>query len=283
MGSEGREGSTIIARIFGRLADIFAREMRVTDIGERKMRKTAFALSLLAAMLAAMLPGRGALAQSASSPQSSTRSLLTVEGNGRAEAKPDYARLTVELLAKAPSIEGAVEASKTLVPRVDTLLQTLKSEGVETESSRFSIGESPPPHPAPNGATPPPSYTATTSYSLKLGRIDRLNAVIGALASSGLLEMRSASFHVADEHVPTDEARRDAVADAKRQAEVLAEAAGVRLDDLASISDARASPQGQVAYDLTSSVARKYLQVIPPSKLDFSASIVMSWHISPKP
>jgi uncharacterized protein len=245
------------------------------------MRKTAFALSLLAAMLAAMLPGRGALAQSASSPQSSARSLLTVEGNGQAEAKPDYARLTVELLAKAPTIEGAVEASKTLVPRVDTLLQSLKNEGVETESSRFSIGESPPPHPAPNGPTPPPSYTATTSYSLKLGRIGRLNAVIGELASSGLLEMRTASFHVADEHVPMDEARRDAVADAKRQAEVLADAAGVRLDDLASISDARASPQGQVAYDLPSA-ARKYLQIIPPAKLDYNASIVMSWHISPK-
>ena len=81
-------------------------------------------------------------------------------------------------------------------PRVDTFLQSLKSEGVETESSRFSIGESPPPHPAPNGPTPPPSYTATTSYSLKLGRIDRLNAVIGELASSGILEMRTASFRM---------------------------------------------------------------------------------------
>lgn len=247
------------------------------------MRKTTLAFSLLAATLAAMLPGRAALGQSSSTPQSPTRSFLTVEGNGQAEAKPDYARLTVELLAKAPTIEGAVEASKTLVPRVDTLLQSLKSEGVGTESSRFSIGESPSPHPAPNGPTPALSYTATTSYSLKLVRIDRLNAVIGALASSGLLEMRSASFHVANEHVPMDEARRDAIADAKRQAEVLADAAGVRLDDLASISDARASPQGQVAYDLTSSVARKYLQVVPPSKLDFTATIVMSWHISPKP
>ena len=96
--------------------------------------------------------------QSSSTPQSPTRSLLTVEGNGQAEAKPDYARLTVELLAKAPTIEGAVEASKTLVPRVDTLLQSLKSEGVETESSHFSIGETPPPHPAPNGPQTPAAF-----------------------------------------------------------------------------------------------------------------------------
>jgi len=243
------------------------------------MRKTVFALSLLAVTLALT----EASAQPSSAPQSPSRALLAVEGNGRAEAKPEFARLTVELLAKAPTIEGAVEASKTLVPRVDTLLQSLKNDGVEIESSRFSLGESPPSHPLPNGPqNPPPSFTATTTYGLKLKRLDRLNPVISAVASSGLLEVRTASFQVEDERVPMDEARRDAVADARRQAEVLADAAGVRLDDLASISDARAAPLTQVAYDLPTA-SRKYLQVIPPAKLDFSASVLMSWHILPKP
>ncbi|MBV9516540.1 MAG: SIMPL domain-containing protein [Hyphomicrobiales bacterium] len=243
------------------------------------MRKIVFAISLFAVALASS----EASAQPSSPSQPPGRALLTVEGNGRAEAKPDYARLSVELLAKAPTIEGTVEASKTLVPRVDTLLQSLKNDGVEIESSRFSLGESPPPRPVPNGSqNPPPSFTATTSYMLELKRLDRLNPVISQLASSGLLEIRTASFQVEDERVPMDEARRDAVADAKRQAEVLADAAGVKLDDLASISDARAAPLNQVAYDLPMA-ARKYLQVIPPAKLDFSASILMSWHISPKP
>jgi hypothetical protein len=250
------------------------------------MRKTTFTFASFAALLAVgfvgMLTLREALAQP-SPPPPSPRSLLTVEGSGLAEAKPDYARLMVELLAKAPTIEGAVEASKTLVPRVDTLLQSLKNEGVEAESSNFSIGETPPPDPVPNRTQrPPPSFTATTSYSLKLTRIDQLNAVIGELASSGILEIRTASFHVADEHVPMDEARRNAVADARRQAEVLADAAGVRLDDLASISDVRASARTQSEYVLAKA-ARKYLQIIPPAKLDFTASIVMSWHISPRP
>jgi len=245
------------------------------------MRKILCILSLLAAALTSA----EASAQSSSLAAPGNRALLTVEGNGRADAKPDQARLAAELVAKAPTIEGAVETSKTLVPRVDTLLRSLKDDEVEIESSRFSIGETPPPRPVPNGLqTPPPSFTATTSYTLKLKKLDRLNAVIGELASSGLLEMRSATFEVEDERVPMDDARRDAVADARRQAQVLADAAGVRLDDLASISDARAAPLGQVAFDLpAASVARKYLQIIPPAKLDFSASIVMSWHISPKP
>lgn len=250
------------------------------------MRKAGFPFSFFAPVLALglslTLPLREASAQP-SSPQPSPRSLLTVEGNGVAEAKPDYARLMVELLAKAPTIEGAVEASKTLVPRVDTLLLSLKNEGVEAESSNFSVVETAPSGPVPNGPQkPPPSFAATTSYSLKLTNIDRLNGVIGELASSGILEMRTVSFHVADEHAPTDEARRNAVADARRQAQVLADAAGVRLDDLASISDVRAAARSPSEYALAKA-ARTYLHIIPPAKLEFSASIVMSWHISPKP
>ena len=124
------------------------------------MRKIVFAISLFAVALAS---SEASAQLSPSQPPG--RALLTVEGNGRAEAKPDYARLSVELLAKAPTIEGTVEASKTLVPRVDTLLQSLKSDGVEIESSRFSLGESPPSHPLPNGPqNPPPSFTATTTF-----------------------------------------------------------------------------------------------------------------------
>jgi uncharacterized protein len=242
------------------------------------MRCTLLAFSLSAAMLCCL----DAEAQTPSPSQAPSRATLTVQGDGRSEAKPDYARLTIDLLAKAPTIEGAVEASKTLVPRVDALLQSVKSEGVQVESSRFDLSETPPPRPTSSIPPPsaPPSYTATTSYNLKIDKIDHLNSVIGKLASSGLVEMRTASFHVGDERIALDEARRDAVADARRQAELLADAAGVRLDDIASISDARAAPAGLVQYDLPT---RKYLQVIPPAKLDFTASIVMSWHISPRP
>jgi uncharacterized protein len=61
----------------------------------------------------------------------------------------------------------------------------------------------------------------------------------------------------------------------------LADAAGIRLDEIATISDAKASQRfdgGQA--DLP---ARSLMQIIPPAKLDYSASIVISWHISPKP
>jgi uncharacterized protein YggE len=248
--------------------------MRVVNSMELNMRKSVFALSLSAAMLTCV----EAKAQPVFQPQPAGRSVLTVEGNGKAKAKPEYARLMVDVPAKATTLEGAVEASKTLLPRVDALLQSLKGEGLEIESSHFELGENPRPPQTPSA----PSFTATTGYALKVDKLDHLDSIVGRIASLGSVEIRTASFHVRDERAALDEARRDAVADARHQADTIADAAGVRLDEIASISDVRASPR-LVAEAAARLSVREYAQIIPPAALDFNASIVMAWRISPKP
>ncbi|SDR63204.1 Uncharacterized conserved protein YggE, contains kinase-interacting SIMPL domain [Rhizobiales bacterium GAS191] len=243
------------------------------------MRKAVFALSILAATLTSL----GARAQPAVMAQASGRPVLTVEGNGRAEAKPDQARLSASVSGKAATLEAAVEASQNVATRAEALLQSLKGEGLEVERSNFSLAENRPPYPvpgAPQAAPPTPSYTATTTYSLKIGRLDRLNAVIGKLASSGLLEMHAVSFSVLDERNVLDEARRKAVADARHQAETLADAAGVRLDEIVTISNTRATPRSFAAAGMA---APQSVEIVPPDTLGFDASVVMSWHISSRP
>lgn len=244
---------------------------------ELTMRKTILALSIAAAML----PPICAWAQQAlPSPR---QALLSVEGTGRAEAKPDYARLTANVTAKAATLEAAVQASQGLVSRADALLQSLKDETLGVESSNFSLAETHPPYPPvpPQGTPPAPSYTATTTYTLKVGKLDHLNAVIEKLAASGVVEMHAVTFHVQDERGALDEARRKAVADARHQAETLADAAGVRLDEITAISNVRATPRPYVA--AAEMASARFAPVQPPSTLDFDATVVMNWHISPKP
>lgn len=238
------------------------------------MRQTAAILLVLAATLQ---PIR-ASAQS-TSQQSPGRSILTAEGSGQAQAKPDYARITATVSARAQSLDGAVQAGQELVARANSLLQSLAGEGIEIERSNFSLANDRPPYPKPGSPQEPPSFTATTSFSLKENRIESLNAIVGKLASSGLFELRAVSFEVSDTHLALDEARRKAVADARHRAEVLADAAGVRLDDIATISDANAAPRAYAA-ELQASPSQL---VIPPATLSFGASVSISWHISPKP
>jgi uncharacterized protein YggE len=239
------------------------------------MRRSALLVFVLAATLAPIQ----AKAQTPSQPQSPSRSVLTAEGSGQAQAKPDYARITAMVSSRASSLEGAVQANQELVARADQLLQSLKEEGVEIEKSNFSLANDRPPPAKPQEPPGAPSFTAMTTYSLKANRLDRLNGVIGKLASSGLFELRAVAFDVADNHPALDEARRKAVADARHRAELLADAAGVRLDEIVTISDMNATPRAFSA-DMP---ATQSLLVIPPAGLSFGASVTISWRISPKP
>jgi uncharacterized protein YggE len=216
----------------------------------------------------------------AQSQRPSNLSILTAEGSGQAQAKPDFAHITAAVSAKAQNLDSAVQAEQDSVARANTLLQSLAGDGVEVERSNFSLAADRPPYPKPDAPQPPPSFTATTTFALKATRLGALNGVVSRLASSGLFELQAVSFEVADMRQPLDEARRNAVADARHKAQVLADAAGVRLDDILTVSDANAAPRVFGAAEMR---ATSSLLVIPPATLSFAASVSISWRISPKP
>ena len=66
------------------------------------MRRNA--VTLLAPRRAWPAPG-AARAQSAPQPMPADRSILTAEGNGHSEAKPDFARITAVVSAKGQNLE----------------------------------------------------------------------------------------------------------------------------------------------------------------------------------
>jgi uncharacterized protein len=235
---------------------------------------------VLALVILAVLAADVARAQPAQQPSMQQRSLLTVDGSGQARAKPDYARLTASVQSKATTLDESVRANQNQVAQANTLLQAMKEDGVEIEQSNFSLAEDRPPYPAapaPSPSRQPVSYTAATSFSLKANQLDHLNIVVNKLASSGLFELRAVSFEVTDDRAPLDEARRKAVAEARHKADVLADAAGVRLDEIATISDTNATPRVFASAEMASA---RSLLVIPPGGLTFAASVTISWTIS---
>ena len=240
----------------------------------RKTPVTASALVLFAAVFFPLAAG----AQTASEAQVQDTGLLTVVGNGTATAKPDYARLQAIARTKASTLAAAAAGHKDLIVRVGALLQSLKDKGLELASSNSSLEENYVSRDAQKEA-PPPSFTAKTTYSITVANLDRLDALIAELTASGLVQVQRVSFSVRDDRPPLDEARRSAVLDGRRQAEVLAEAAGVKLSNIAEISDVRASPRDGYA-DLAMPLG--YTLIVPPQHLDFSASMTMQWKISPR-
>jgi uncharacterized protein YggE len=92
--------------------------------------------------------------------------------------------------------------------------------------------------------------------------------------------MQNVAFLVDQDRRALNEARRAAVRDARDQAEAYADAAGVRLVDVAEIADGEAIPVRADGYaDLA---LPAYVQVIPPATVTFTASVRVVWHIAPR-
>ncbi len=132
-------------------------------------------------------------------------------------------------------------------------------------------------------ATAPPTrsetpFTALTSVTLRTDSIDRLNDIASRLAAPGLFEIGRITFSVNAGRTALNEARRAAVLDAREQARIYAEAADLKLVEIVSITDGEARPPDGYA-DMP---MPRFVQIIPPAKVDFEAAVTITWRIAPR-
>lgn len=227
--------------------------------------------------LAAALP---ALAQPAPPPPHD-RAAITVNGDGRSEAPPDYAAITADVTTVAPSLDVASKTHRARATRAADVLKGLAAKGLEIKSSTFHISNTTP-HPIVGKPAPAPEFRAVTSFSLKTRNIKDIDDIVTAIAATGLFEVRGVNFALDVRSKAIDDARRDAVADAKNRASVYAEAAGATLGDVMEISDSERGVPFMRAAPMAAAAEQK-MQVMPPDALTATASVTITWRLKQKP
>lgn len=208
--------------------------------------------------------------------------VLSVRGEGRAEAKPDFAVFDVTVSTSSRSLDEAAAAHRERATRALTLLQGLSADGISIERSTFHLDQDRPPPPVPGlrpDTRPPAPFTAQTIFSLKATAIGGLNAIVSRLAASGLFEVRSVRFKVDEERAALNRARRAAMTDAKEQAQAYADAGDLRLVEIVEVTDGQAAPAPDGQADLP---LPRHVQIIPPATVAFDASVTVTWRIAPR-
>src|SRR5579885_3079489 len=208
-----------------------------------------------------------ALAQPAPPPHE--RATITVQGDGKSETRPDY------VATSASSLNAAQKAHGERASKAAAALKGI--DGLAVESSTFRLDRITPP--AAAGEKPAPEFRAVTTYFLKTRRIEAIGDIVAKIASTGLIEIHNLRFALDDNSKALDEARKEAVRDARRRAELYAEAAGVKLGEVLEISDTERRfplPMKQAGF-------ARDMGVTPPETLDVNASVTMTWRIEPKP
>jgi len=118
------------------------------------------------------------------------------------------------------------------------LLLALKAAGIDAidiRTSRLSLQ----PQNAPNRAGSPAitGYRASNHVTVRLHDVAKVASTIDMLVGAGANDIGGISFMVSQASKLLDDARTQAVADARRKAEIYAKAAGVTLGAPLSISE----------------------------------------------
>jgi len=160
---------------------------------------------------------------------------LSVTGHGSATAAPDLAQITLGVSTEAETAEEAMSQNSS---RQKAVIDALTAEGVEARDIQ-TAGLNLSPKMVYENNQPPKlvGYVAQNTVNVRVRDIDGLGAVLDRLVSTGANEISGISFSREDMTEAEDEARADAVKDARRRAELMAEAAGMRLGPIRMLSD----------------------------------------------
>ncbi|HEV7408642.1 MAG TPA: SIMPL domain-containing protein [Bradyrhizobium sp.] len=194
----------------------------------RQLRISRAPLSLAAALAGGLLAAP-ALAQVA------PIATISVSGEAQVSVPADLAQIDAGVSTEAKTAREASEANNAAMGRV---LLALKGAGIEEkdfQTSRLSLQ----PQYAPNRSGPNAvvGYRAANRVTIKLRDVTKVASTIDILVGAGANELGGINFMVSAASKLLDDAREQAVADARRKAEIYARAAGVTLGSPVSISE----------------------------------------------
>jgi uncharacterized protein YggE len=179
-----------------------------------------------------------ALAQDKTPPR-----ILTVTGSGEASAAPDLALLSVGVEAEGATAAAALKAN---AQAMNATIARLKKSGVaEKDIQTQNLNVSPRYNYNDENRNQPPKilgYVASNMVAVKLRDLDKAGGVIDQAVADGANSLGSLSFSFANPDKLMNEARKDAIADARERAKLYAEAAGVTLGPILQIQDGYAAP-----------------------------------------
>jgi len=228
-------------------------------------------MRIAAALIVTMLVGT-AYAQTTPSRES----FITVAGEGHVNVTPEFAEFFAEVVTRGDSLDGATRQHTERTTKATVVLRGLAKYNVNVERSSFRLEQSR----VTRDKKQAFDYRAITTFALKANQLASLNEVISSIAASGLFEVRTVRYGIKDEERAIDDARRAAVKNARRQAEVYADAAGVKLAEILEIFDGVGQNLGSEA---SLRAATPNVQVSPPATIPFRAGINIKWRIVSKP
>jgi uncharacterized protein YggE len=213
------------------------------------------------------------------SAQTQAPAMISVTGEATMSAPPDLAQIDGGVTSEAKTAREASDANNNAMAKV---LLALKGAGIEEkdfQTSRLSLQPESAPNRGGGGPATIVGYRASNRVTVKLRDVSKLANVIDAMAGAGANDIGGISFRVSNASKLLDDAREQAIADARRKAEIYAKAAGVALG--APLSIAEENNVAPVPYRRMAAGMAVAATPIAQGEETLQVTVSVSWAIKP--
>jgi uncharacterized protein YggE len=204
---------------------------------------------------------------------------ISVTGEAHISVPPDMAQIDAGVTSEAKTAREASDANNAAMGKV---LLALKGAGIDEkdyQTSRLSLQAQ---NSIPKQGVPSTiiGYRASNRVTIRLRDVTKVASAIDTLVGAGANDIGGINFTVSQASKLLDDAREQAVADARRKAEIYAKAAGVALGAPISISEGGAAqPVFRTKMALPMAAAPT---PIAQGEETLSITVGMTWAIKPK-
>ncbi len=162
---------------------------------------------------------------------------IAVSGEGTVSVRPDIALVNLGIEVTAETVAGARDEA---ADAMQAMQDAMGDEGVADEDIQTQYFNIYPQYNYSESSGPQIiGYVVSNQVQVKVRNLDSVSAVLDASIEAGgdAVRVNGITFTVEDPDEFLGDARREAVTDARAKAEVLAEAAGVKLGTAISINE----------------------------------------------
>lgn len=164
--------------------------------------------------------------------------LLTVEAKGEVQRAPDIATVSAGVVTRAASANAALTENRQRMTRVVEALRQAGIDRADIQTRQLMLN---PQYRYRENETPTiEAYEARNEVSITVRELDDVGPVLDALVAVGANQFNGPSFELEEPASALDEARQQAMRTARQRAELYAQAAGLSVRRIVSISESTA-------------------------------------------
>jgi len=177
---------------------------------------------------------------------------ISITGEGKVTGVPDVAKIQLGYSVEKRTVADAQkENTAKMNAVVDKLKKDFKIDAKDIQTANYYIS---PQYDYNNGKQTLRSYLVSQNLDVKVRQMDKVSSIIEAAGAIGLNQVGNLSFEIDNPEKLKEDARAEALAQAKAKAGALSDIVGVKLGKIISFSESSSDGQSAPVYSLNKMV-----------------------------